>query len=75
VAVGLGLGLGLLYAWIGTRAVFSGATDGAVRTVFTVPVGQTLLLVAVAVAAGLLASVLPARQAALTSPAQVLAEE
>jgi len=75
VAVGLGLGLGLLYAWIGTRAVFSGATNGAVRTVFTVPVGQTLLLVAVAVAAGLLASVLPARQAALTSPAHVLAEE
>jgi len=33
------------------------------------------LLVAVAVAAGLLASVLPARQAALTSPAHVLAEE
>ena len=75
VAVGLGLGLGLLYAWIGTRAVFSGATNEAVRTVFTVPVGQTLLLVAVAVAAGLLASVLPARQAALTSPAHVLAEE
>ena len=75
VAVGLGLGLGLAYAWIGTRAVFSGSTNGAVRTVFTVPVGQTLLLVAVAVAAGLLASVLPARRAARTAPAAVLAED
>ncbi len=75
VAVGLGLGLGVLYAWIGTRAVFSGSTNGAVRTVFTVPVGQTLLLVAVAVAAGLLASVLPARRAARTAPAAVLAED
>jgi len=75
VAVGLGLGLGLAYAWIGTRAVFSGSTNGTVRTVFTVPVGQTLLLVAVAVAAGLLASVLPARRAARTAPAAVLAED
>lgn len=75
VAVGVGLGLGLLYAWIGTRAVFSASTNGAVRTVFTVPVGQTLLLVAVAVAAGLLASVLPARRAARTAPAAVLAED
>jgi len=75
VAVGLGLGLGLAYAWIGTRTVFSGSTNGTVRTVFTVPVGQTLLLVAVAVAAGLLASVLPARRAARTAPAAVLAED
>ncbi len=75
VAVALGLGLGIFYAWLGTRSIFTGATEGLARTVFVVPVGQTLLLVAVAVAAGLLASVLPARRAALTSPAAVLAED
>lgn len=75
VAVALGLGLGLFYAWAGTRAVFTGSTDGVVDTVFTVPVGQTLQLVGVAVAAALLASVLPARRAARTAPAQVLAAD
>lgn len=75
VAAGLGLALGIAYAWVGSRAIFSGATSGTVTTVFTIPVGQTLLLVAVAVAAGLLASVLPARRAAATPPAQVLAQD
>ncbi len=75
VAAGLGLALGIGYAWVGSRAIFSGASSGRVQTVFTIPVGQTLLLVAIAVLAGLLASVLPARRAAATAPARVLAQE
>ena len=75
VAVVVGVLLGTAYGWLGARAVFSGGTSGEITTRFALPLGQLGLLVAVAVAAGVLASLLPARRAASTSPAQVLAED
>ncbi|GAB3699403.1 ABC transporter permease [Mariniluteicoccus flavus] len=71
VAVLIGVGLGIAYGITGIRAV--------VGTGFTVipevPWGQLALVVAFALAAGWLASVLPGARAAKTSPSAALAEE
>ncbi|MFY0408519.1 FtsX-like permease family protein [Solicola sp. PLA-1-18] len=64
VATVLGVGLGVLYAWCGVRAVSAGVLGGV-----TLPWAQLLGIVAVAALAGLVASVLPARRAARVSPA------
>jgi putative ABC transport system permease protein len=72
VAAGLGIVLGLLYGWAGTAALMGGQTD---RVLYAVPVTQLLIVVLVAAAAGLLASVLPARRAARVTPAAALADE
>jgi putative ABC transport system permease protein len=65
----LGAVLGLVYGWAGSAIVFG--TLGDVR--LAVPWDDLAVLIAVAVAAGLLASVLPARRAARTSPVAALA--
>lgn len=72
VAAGLGIALGLLYGWSGTAALMGGQTD-AVQ--YAVPVGLLVTIALVAAAAGLLASVLPARRAAKVAPAGALATE
>ena len=71
VGVVIGGLLGSGYAVAGVRALF---TEYMTITP-TVPWGQLAAITAVAVVAGLLASVLPARRAARVSPAQALAVE
>jgi len=69
-AVGLLLGLG--YGWAGAAATF---TEIGRTLVLSVPWGRVAVVLAIAVAAGALASVLPARRAARIAPAEALAEE
>ncbi|WP_162786899.1 FtsX-like permease family protein [Janibacter anophelis] len=71
VGVVLGSVLGVAYGLAGVRALF-----GAHMAVApTLPWGQLAAVALVAVVAGLVASVLPARRAARVSPAQALAAE
>lgn len=69
VSAVLGLGLGLLYAWLGVQTVLPEGTD--VR--LGIPWTRLALILGVALLAGLLASVLPARRAARVTPAEGLA--
>ena len=69
VSAVLGLGLGLLYAWLGVQTVLPEGTD--VR--LGIPWARLALILGVALLAGLLASVLPARRAARVTPAEGLA--
>jgi putative ABC transport system permease protein len=66
----LGIGLGLLYGWAGTAALIGGLA----RPVYTAPTGTLAALMVAGVAAGLLASVLPARRAARLPATVALAE-
>lgn len=71
VAALLGSGLGILYGWLGAQSAL-----GGIATVSpSVPFGQISAVLAVAVGAGLLASVLPARRAARLSPVAGLASD
>ena len=65
----LGAGLGLLYGWAGSVVVFGSFGD----VLLTVPWRDLVLVLLVALVAGLLASVLPGRTAARTSPVAALA--
>jgi len=69
VAAVLGAALGIAYGWLGAKA----ALGPVAEVVPVVPWLQLLGVFAVAVVAGLLASVLPARRAARLSPVQGLA--
>ncbi len=69
VAAVLGVLLGAAYGALGTTAVLG--NQGPVSVV--IPVGQVLAIVLVATAAGAIASVLPARRAARTSPVVAIA--
>jgi putative ABC transport system permease protein len=65
----LGIVLGVLYGWAGAATVLG--VVGDVR--LDVPWGDLAIVLAVSVTAGLLASVLPGRAAARTSPVAALA--
>ena len=65
----LGVALGMLYGTTGIMAIFGSTFP----TVITVPWVQVLTVIVLTLAAGLIASVLPARRAASTAPAQALA--
>ena len=65
----LGAGLGLLYGWAGAAVVFGSVGD----VLMTVPWRDLGIVLVVSLAAGLLASVLPGRAAARTSPVAALA--
>lgn len=67
VAALLGIGFGVFYGWAGTGAITSGSD---LPTLLVVPWGQFGLVVAIAVAAGLVASILPARRATKLSPVE-----
>lgn len=67
----LGTVLGIGYGWAGVRAMVG--TDSTV--ILSVPWARLGLVVALALVAGLLASVLPARRAARVAPAVSLASE
>ena len=68
----LGTGIGLVFAWVGVQVMVGSVVDG---TGFTVPVGQVAAVAAVAGLAGLAACVVPARRAALVTPAAGLAAD
>ncbi|HZA04824.1 MAG TPA: FtsX-like permease family protein, partial [Propionibacteriaceae bacterium] len=72
VATVLGTAVGVLFAWVGVLTL---VRPIVAETPLVLPWGQLLLVVAVAAAAGLLASVLPARRGARVLPAEGLAWE
>lgn len=65
----LGVAIGLAYGWVGSVIALSGFGEVSL----TVPFETLALVILVAVAAGLLASVIPGRTAAKTSPVEALA--
>lgn len=65
----LGTVLGLLYGWAGTLTVLGGVWDVSLQ----VPWLRIAVMLAIAVVAGLVASVLPGRRAARQSPVTALA--
>ncbi|MEV4703073.1 ABC transporter permease [Actinoplanes sp. NPDC049316] len=68
----IGTAAGAFFGWVGTRAV---SDEIDFRTaVFSVPVPQLCAVTAVALVAGVLASVLPGRRAARALPVEALAE-
>ena len=67
----VGAVIGTAYGWVGARTVMNQIG----RTPFAVAWREVAIVVVVAVAAGLAASVLPARSAARTSPVEALAVE
>lgn len=72
VAAVLGTGIGLVFAWIGVQVMVGSVVEGAG---FTVPLAQVAAVAAVAALAGLAACVVPARRAALVTPAAGLAAD
>lgn len=73
VASVLGTALGIGYGALGTSAALQGALQGDGALHIAIPWLQLLLIVAVATGAGALASVLPSRRAARTSPVAAIA--
>ena len=69
VSAGLGLLLGIGYAALGIQTILPEGT----ALDLAVPWGRVGMIVGVALVAGMLASVLPARRAARVSPAEGLA--
>lgn len=67
----LGIGLGLAYGWTGSMTVLRAMGEVSLE----VPWRDLGIALVVAIVAGLLASVLPARSAARTSPVEALAVE
>jgi putative ABC transport system permease protein len=68
----VGIAAGTFFGWVGTHAVSGELNFAIVRFAMSVP--QTLGVAVVAVAAGVLASVLPGRRAARATPVDALAE-
>ncbi|MFC5040584.1 FtsX-like permease family protein [Ornithinimicrobium kibberense] len=65
----IGVALGVLYGRLGAQTIL----PEQVQTELAIPAVRIALILGAALAAGLLASVLPARRAANTAPAQGLA--
>ncbi len=66
-----GIAAGVFYGWAGATATLA---EAGRPLVFTVPWGQIGAVLGIALLAGLLASVLPGRQAALATPVAALAD-
>jgi putative ABC transport system permease protein len=62
----LGIAIGILFAWVLSR----GLSDQGIR--FTLPVGTLVIFLVLAILAGVLAAVLPARRAARLKPLEAL---
>ncbi|WP_427018412.1 FtsX-like permease family protein [Pseudarthrobacter sp. P1] len=71
VAATIGSALGVVYGWLGAQSALGSFTI----VTATIPWGQVGLVIGVAAAAGLLASVVPAHRAARLSPVAGLAAE
>ncbi len=69
VAAGVGTAFGVLFGWAAVSATFGSAGR---TVVFQVPWDQVALAIGGTLAAGVLASVLPGRRAARTTPVQAL---
>lgn len=69
VGAAIGLVAGTIYGWIGAMTIFGNAWDVSLGW----PVGRMAIVAGVAIVAGWLASVMPARQAARVSPVEALA--
>ncbi len=69
----LGTALGVAYGWAGTLTLLQGATTTS--PTLALPLARLLLIVGVAVAAGVLASVLPSRRAVRLSPTAALSAD
>ena len=65
----LGIAIGVLFAWVLSR----GLEDQGIR--FTLPVGTLVVFLVLAIVAGVLAAVLPARRAARLNPLEALHHE
>lgn len=72
VAAVVGVVAGIGFGYLGTAAAIGLISDAG--AVFRISVPQTLAVVGIAVLAGLLASVLPARRAVRSTPVEALAE-
>jgi putative ABC transport system permease protein len=68
----VGIIAGVGFGMIGTAA--AAKNSGMTHVRFDVSVPQTLLVVAIALAAGVVASILPARRAARSAPTEALAD-
>lgn len=68
----IGIAAGAFFGWVGTAAL--GSELDYDTTVFSMSAPQTAAVAAVAIIAGMLASVLPARRAALATPVSALVE-
>ncbi|GAB3719991.1 ABC transporter permease [Nocardiopsis oceani] len=68
IGAGIGIVLGVVFGWAAAAAVMPGL-------VFSIPTAQIAVFIGVAILAGLLAAVLPARRAAGTSITGALASE
>jgi putative ABC transport system permease protein len=62
----------MFFGWVGTRALSNELNFASVR--FAMSPGQTVAVAAVAVVAGMVASVLPGRRAARAVPVDALAD-
>jgi putative ABC transport system permease protein len=71
-AIVVGIGTGAFFGWVGTHALSAELGFDLVRYAISVP--HTLAVAGVALVAGMLASVLPARRAANATPTHALAE-
>lgn len=69
----VGIVAGAFFGWIGTNAMVAEAGFDITR--FSMSVPQTVAVAAIAIAAGVLASILPGRRAAKTAPVQALTAE
>jgi putative ABC transport system permease protein len=68
----VGIAAGAFFGWVGTAAI--GSELDYQTTVFSMSGMQTAVVAAIAIIAGVLASVLPARRAARATPVSALAE-
>ncbi|QDP94780.1 FtsX-like permease family protein [Microlunatus elymi] len=68
----VGIVAGAFFGWVGSAAL--GSELDYTTTYFSMSLGQTLAVAGVAIVAGVLASVLPARRAARSAPVDALAE-
>lgn len=69
----VGIAAGVFFGWVGTHAI-SGELSFATVS-FSMSVPQTLTVTVVAIAAGMVASVMPGRRAARAIPVEALAED
>lgn len=70
----VGIAAGAFFGWLGTHALGLSTALEFPRVVFAMSVPQTAAVVAVAILAGVLASVLPGRRAARAAPVAALAD-
>ncbi|WP_022908989.1 ABC transporter permease [Aestuariimicrobium kwangyangense] len=75
VGVVVGILAGSFFAWLGVGSIFRAAGVDAGRLDFAIDPWQTLALIAIAVVAASLASILPGRRAANAAPTQALAAD